>query len=394
MKIDSKRSRLFFKSPWLLLVFLVIPLVVILSIIFHIKLPLVNSKYLLLINNACFSLLVLARFFYYLAGLKKSLRYGPENGSPSRNIELSQSVDSAQVTLSRAGFVFDAGGHYGEKRDFGYAGTVLLYAGLFIVLFTGTLDNLYQFSGTIQYGVGAPVDLQKRAVFKKVSVGPLGSDLSSLPKMQIVRQHFPSAAYPQGATEAIFRFQDGREQQTILKSPEPFRAGSYDIYMSKMVYEPKIAITINDTEPVFNGKVILNQLPKSVDGFNFYGTFVEGLIDGKVYYQPEKSRLRVVLHQGAQQLLDTELVFQVDRLSRSANFAIMCERMGIWSEIYVVHRRHMTLIFFGGIVAVIGLLLRIMIRPQRVWLEKTAGGCKAGTVGYDAERRLKDEEKG
>ena len=217
--------------------------------------------------------------------------------------------------------------------------------------------------------------------FKKLSVGPITTDLSTLPKMRILRQFFPDSSYPGGATEVIFQFPDGKEQMLILKAPEPFKAGAYDIYMSKMVYEPKIAITIDDFRPVFSGKVSLEQLPEAVEGFSFFGTFTEGPIDGKVFFQPEKSRLRVVVSQGAQQLLDTELVFQVDQLSRSANFAIRCEQMGVWSEIYIVHRRHMPVIFFGGVVAIIGLLMRIMFRPQRVWLEEVPEGCVVRAVG-------------
>jgi hypothetical protein len=388
MKIDSKLSRLFFKSPWLLLVFFIIPLVVILSVVFHIKLPLTGSKYPLLVNNTCFSLFVLVRFLYYLSSLAKRLRYGAENCIPLQSTESSRTIDSVRISLTQAGYVFDTGGNYGEKRDYGYVGTVLLYAGLFFVLFTGSVDNLFQFSGTVRDGIGVATDLKKMDVYKNVSIGPVTANLTTLPKMRIVRQFFPNFTYPRGATEVAFQFPDGKEQQVILKSPEPFKAGAYDIYMSRMVYEPKIVITIDNMRPVFDGKVTLDQLPESVNGFSFFGAFVEGPIDGKVYYQPEKSLLRVVVNQGSQQLLDTELVFQVDRLSRSANFAIMCERMGVWSEIYVVHRRHMPVIFFGGIVAVIGLLMRIIMRPQRVWLEKADDGCRVRSVGKETRRLL------
>jgi cytochrome c biogenesis protein ResB len=382
------RSELFFRSPWLLLIFIVIPIMVIFSVVFHFKLPLTHSAYPLLVNNACFGLLALIRFLYYLARLTKKFRYIPSAGVPQKSTIVTQSTDRVCESLSAAGYLLDADGHYGEKHDFGYIGTLLVYAGLFIVFLTGTLDNMYQFSGTIRDGVGIATDLQKLDSFKKVSVGPITADLSTLPKMRIVRQFFPSKTYPEGATEVAFRFPDGKEQETILKAPEPFRAGAYDIYMSKMVYEPRLAITIDNTKPVFNGTVTLDQLPEEVNGFSFHGAFAEGLIDGEVFYQPAKSRLRVIVNQGAQRLIDTELVFQVDRLSRSANFAVTCERMGVWSEIYVVHRRHMSVIFFGGFLALIGLLLRIVIRPQRVWLEETDGGCQVRITGEEANKLL------
>ncbi|MDD5284692.1 MAG: hypothetical protein PHD54_02435 [Desulfuromonadaceae bacterium] len=391
MNIDSKLFRFFLRSPWSLLIFFIIPLIVILSVIFHIKLPLAGSKYPLLLNNVCFTLFLFSRFLYTLLGIKKSIRYGSGDGMPRRSVELACPTDAARKTLADAGFLFDTSGNYGEKRETGYLGTVLLYAGLFFVLFTGSLDNLFQFSGTIRDGIGVPTDLKMLDAYKKVSVGPVTTDLSTLPKMRIIGQFFPDDTYPRGATEVVFQFNDGKERTVILKSPEPFKAGAYDIYMSKMVYEPKLAITIDGSKLVFNGRVLLDQLPENENGFSFYGTFAEGVIDGKVYYQPEKSRLRVVVHQGRQQLLDTELLFQKDRLSRSANFAVACETMGVWSEIYVVHRRHMSLIYLGGVLAVIGLLMRVMIRPQRVWLEETGEGCRVRAVGNDAEKRLKAE---
>ncbi len=51
----------------------------------------------------------------------------------------------------------------------------------------------------------------------------------------------------------------------------------------------------------------------------------------------------------------------------------------------------MNIIALGGIVAFIGLVMRIAIRPRRVWLEETAAGCRVKAVGRDIERLLKDE---
>jgi hypothetical protein len=391
MKTDSKLLRFIFTSPWLLLLFLIIPLLVVLSVSFHIHLPFANSKYPLLFNNACFSLLIAFRFFYYLLGMTKAIRYGAGKGVPRQSLEIALPVATVRCSLAGYNYAFDTVGNYGEKREHGYTGTMIIYAGLCIVFITGTLDNMYQFSGTLQDGIGVATDLKKMEAYKRVSIGPIAANLATLPKMKIVRQYFPNATYPRGATEVAFQFPDGKEQQVILKSPDPFRAGAYDIYMSKMVYEPRIVVTLDDSMPVYNGQVTLDQLVTKENGYGFYGTFAEGLLDGKVYYQPEKSLLRVILHQGNQQLLDTELFFQVDRLSRSANFAIRCERMGVWSEIYVVHRRHLPLILLGGILAAIGLLMRLYFRPQRVWLEETLDGCRVRWVGKEAEKLLKVE---
>jgi hypothetical protein len=292
--------------------------------------------------------------------MKKEIRYGSGKGVPRQSVEIKSQIETVRSSLTGSGFVFDASGKYGEKRDFGYPGTMLLYAGLCFVLFTGTLDNMFQFSGTLLDGVGVATNLNKIESYQRVSTGPFATKPTNLPKMRIVRQYFPSTTYPRGATEVAFHFSDGKEQQVILNPSDFFRAGAYDINMTKMVYEPRLAIKINDLNQVFNCQVKLNQIVTKENGYGFYGTFVEGVIEVKVYYQPEKSLLRVIMNQREKQLLDTELLFQVDRFSRSGNFSIMCERMGVWSEIYVVHRRHMSMILLGGILAVIGLLMRII----------------------------------
>ena len=391
MNTDSKLARLVFTSPGLLLVFLVIPLLVVLSIAFHIRLPFASSTYPLLFNNSCFSLVMALRFLYYLSGITKAVRYGSCYGVPRQSLEISRPAGTILSSFVSTGYIFVTGGDYGEKRDLGYTGTMILYAGLFVVLSTGTIDNMRQFSGSLLDGVGASTDLNRTEVYSRLTTGPLTSKLTTLPKMKIIKQIIPDNTYPRGAAEIAFHSADGKESTAVITSSNRFRAGPYDIFMTKLVFEPWIAITIDDSIPVFNGQVMLNQLETKANGYGFYGTFVEGLIDGKVYYQPEISRLKIVLHQGDQLLLETEQIFQLDRLSKSANFTTVCEKMGVWSEIQVVRRRHMPVIFLGGILALIGLVMRLAIRPQRVWLEVTPEGCRVRVVGKEAMRLLRDE---
>ena len=391
MKTDSKLSRLVFTSPWLLLVFLVIPLLVFLSVSFHVRLPFASTTYPLLFNNSCFSLVIALRFLYYLSGMTKVVRYGSCYGVPRQSLEIARPAGTIFSSMVRSGYIFVTGGDYGEKRDLGYTGTMILYAGLFVVLSTGTIDNMRQFSGKLLDGVGASTDLNRTEVYRHFTTGPLTSKLTTLPTMKIIRQIIPDTTYPRGAAEIAFHSADGKDSTAVITASNPFRAGPYDIFMTKLVFEPWIAITIDDSTPVFSGQTMLNQLETKVDGYSFYGTFVEGLIDGKVYYQPEKSRLKVVLYHGDQLLMKTEQIFQHDRLSKSANFTTVCEKMGVWSEIYVVRRRHMPVIFLGGVLALIGLVMRVTIRPQRVWLEETPEGCRVRVVGKEAIRLLKDE---
>jgi hypothetical protein len=354
-------------------------------------LPLAGSKSPILYNNACLSLFIALRFLYYLKGMTGRIKYGAECGMPRKTTESTQSVSVLRNSLTTAGYQFDNAGSYAEKSDRGYLGTMLLYAGLFIVIFTGTLDNMRQFSGTILHSVGASLDLNASDKYRVLATGPFTDEPTTLPKMKIIRHLIPDATYPRGAADVVFINTTGKEQQVILKAPDPYYAGEFDIYMAKMLYEPTIAVSIDGATPVYNGKLMLKPLAEKVDNFGFYTAFVDGNLDGEVYYQPEKSRLKMVLRQGSNTLMDKELIFQVERQQTMGNISFTVERMGVWSEIHVVKRRHFPLIIFGGVVALIGLLIRLVIRPQRVWLEEADHGCRIRVSGKDVERRLKTE---
>ena len=389
MKSDSKFSRFAFVSPWPLLIFFIIPILFVLSVKFHLQLPLAGSKAPILYNNACLSLFVALRFLYYLKGMTGSIRYGAKRGMPLNVTECVSSASVLRSSLTSAGYQFDSSGTYAEKSDRGYLGTTLLYAGLFIVISTGTVDNMRQFSGTLLHGVGTSVDLNNTEKYRALITGPFTTEPTTLPKMKIIRHLIPDAVNPNGAADVVFIGATGKEQQTILKAPVPYRNGEFDIYMAKMIYEPKIAVAIDGASPVFNGQIMLWPLAKKVNDFGFYAPFSEGNLDGELFYQPEKSRLKMVLRQGSNILMDKELIFQVDRQQAMGNISFTVERMGVWSEIHVVKRRHFPLIIFGGIAAFIGLMARLVIRPKRVWLEETAGECRVRWVGKNLMRNEK-----
>ena len=49
----------------------------------------------------------------------------------------------------------------------------------------------------------------------------------------------------------------------------------------------------------------------------------------------------------------------------------------------------MILVYFGLGIAVIGILLRLIFHPQRVWLEEIPEGCRVWGGGGEAKRLLK-----
>ena len=374
MNTDNKIIRLIVVSPWSLLIFLVIPVLVILSVKFHLQLPVTNPTGLLTVNNVCFAVLVAIRLLWSLSKSMKSLRYSSACGRPRNAVTLRMPLGQAQRTLQGAGYTLSPDGTYGEKRDFGYLGTTLFYTGLLVLLTIGIWDNLQQFSGTLLDGMGPATKLSKIASYSRVNKGMYPARLDSLPQVIITRQIFPDSNLPKGATEVALLSEDGTEQKKILVPGVPLRSGNFDIAMTKLVFEPQLVIKTTNGAVLFDELVKLDPLVQKRGVYSFYGIFQGYGIGGGIYYQPETSSLMVVVSKGDKKVV-SDLVFQVDQQVTTGEYTISCTKMGQWTEIRVVHRRHKELMVFGAIAALFGLLLRILIRPQRVWLEETGQGC-------------------
>jgi len=383
MKAESKLSRLVLVSPWSLLVFLFIPLLVILSVTLHLHLPLVGSATPLLVNNVCFTFFVACRLLRYLAGIRKSFRYGAACCRPRQSFTLSSPAVEVRALLEKTGYSFDADGLYGEKRDIGYLGTTLMYTGLFILLSIGSWDNLRQFSGMLLDGMGPATSLNKVESYLSINKGPLAASPDSLPRMRILSQSLPDSTYPKGTTTVALTAEDGKTQEYTLIPGKPVSYGAFEISMAKLVFQPQIVIKYSDSGiTLIDELVTLNPLVQKRGVYSFYGLFQGPILGGGVYYQPEKSMLMVVITKGNEKVV-TDLAFQVDQQVTKGDYILSCAKMGQWSEIHVVHRRHKGLLVMGAVIAAIGLMLRIAIRPQRVWLDEVAEGCRIWSTGKE-----------
>lgn len=390
MKAESKLSRLVLISPWFLLIFLVIPLLAVLSITLNYRLPLVGST-TLLVNNVCFSFFTACRLLRYLAGTRKPIRYGAACSKPRQSVTFPLKATEVHALLGKAGYSFDTENLYGERRDIGYLGTTIMYGGLFLLLFVGSWDNLRQFSGVLLDGIGPATSLNKSESYLRINKGPLAANTASLPRMQIISQSLPDSAYPKGATDVVLTAEDGNSQKHTLIPGKPVSYGPFDISMTKLVFQPQIVIKQKDSGILFNGLVTLDPLVQKRGVYSFYGLFQGNILGGGVYYQPERNMLMVVISKGDEKVV-TDLTFQVDQQVVKGDYILSCAKMGQWSEIHIIHRRHKGLLVIGGIIAAIGLMLRIAIRPQRIWLAETAEGCTIWSSDKNTMNRLKAQD--
>jgi hypothetical protein len=349
---------------------------------------------MLLGNNICLLICLVVRLQRNLAGLRRGIRYGVELPRRAASVELERSCVQVREDLTSAGFHFDAVGSYGEKRDLGYLGTTLIYGGLVVMLFFGVWDNLRQFSGTVIKGPGAAIDLSKADKYYHLITGPLASP-AGVPLLKVTKQVFPDNTYPFGATEIGLYGKDRKwvGGAFIDANKGPYRFGGYDIYLNRLLVD--LALTIRTKGSVenniFDDAVKLMPLyGNKVDDFIMYGTFTTPAgDDGEVWFDPTHNIFRITLTHGGQKVIETDYAYQVYREKEAGNFVVSIMGSGQWSEIHVVRRRHMVLIIAGGVLAVLGLLLRVLFRPQRVWLEETAAGCRVHSVGGETEKLIK-----
>jgi hypothetical protein len=397
MHNNSRLRRLVLDSPLFLLVFAVLPGLLILSSFLHLKLPFHFTTKMLLANIICLLAFVAVRLFRNLSGLRRDIRYGVGRRRPSISQDLARPAAVVRADLEKEGYRFTGDGAYAEKADLGYPGTVLVYGGLFIVLAIGTWDNLAQFSGTFVHGIGKAAPLDRREIYYPLVSGPLSS-IAGLPKLEITKLNFTDKEHPKGTVGIVLWSQDNKPLGTdvIVAMGDPYRYRGHDIFVSKLLVDAGLSIKTKDKNNreviIFRDAVKLSPLWKKEGEYSFYGTFTDRAnLDGELLYNPEKNVFKIKMSRDGKKVLETEFPFQVVLHKVEGDYDLSFIGVGRWAEIHVVRRRNMAMLWLGGIISALGLIMRIVFRPQRIWLEETTVGCRAWAVGGATKRRLKVE---
>lgn len=393
MSNDSKLLRFLVRSPLPLIIFIIMPAALVLSATLHIPLPFRITQKMLLANNCALLLFLAARLLHYLSGLRHVIRYGKSAQPAAAPLTPARSAAQLREELTQKGYHWSTDGSYAEKRDLGYLGTVLIYGGLVLLLFIGTWENLSQFSGTLLHGIGLPADLEKRGSYSPLTRGILAST-SGLPKLEVTKQIFASSTYNRGASNITLWPKDGSAplRTTLVGSGDPYRYKGFDIYLAKQLVDVALNIKTRSNRdiPVFYDSVKLSPLWKKEGDYSMYGAFkTPAGHEGEVLYNPDKKTFKFTMTREGKTELDTEYVLYQYREKEVGDFVLSIDAMGNWSEIHVVRRRHMELLWVGGVIALLGLIMRIAFRPQRIWLEETPEGCRCWAAGGEAARAVK-----
>ena len=388
MQQTTRASRLIkflLTSPWFLLIFLIAPGFTIVSHEQHRA----YHQNLLLINNCIFLLCLALRIAWYLIRLPFDIRYGAGSARRKGSRPLRQTLAQVRERLSGAGFRFDPRGAYGERHDPGYLGTILLYCGLLLTLSVGCYDNARQYSGLIVTGIGNPVPLNAAATYSgDPIVGPLATP-EFLPQLQIKQMIVSDKQWPDGAARIGLLDSEGTEIADGFTAPgKPFHFRDYEFRLVSFKYQAAVELK-EGTGELFAGILRFSPMPVKQKGFDYYASLPSaGNVTGDAWFNPATGTLRVIAAKNGEQIVDSYLKMYVKIVDKQGDYQVAFKSLGQAPLIQVVRNRHMHLIVAGLIVALLGLLLRLAFRPQRVWLEEEGAGCRVNSAGRKTQQLL------
>lgn len=376
---SSVMARKFFTSPYLLLVFLIIPAYVILGLKLHFHV----SGDLLLTNNIVFALFIGLRLAWYALKLRADIRYGADRCPSSDGMELGRSSSHVQAELKRAGYRFEADGSYGEKKDLGYWGTTLLYGGLLVLLLAGSYDYTHEYSVMGRLGVGEPMSLDSTGLLGQYEAGFLAGT-TELPLVQVKKQILPNAEWPNGATEIALLSKDRTELAKSTIAPgKPFRYHGLDFYMTRFVFDAMFVLR-QGSSVTYESFVKLLPLAVKKGEYSYVGSLKTdnfANVKGVAMLNPEKKKLHVEATSADKKAFNGELELWGKNKMAQGEYYATFDGLAQWSEIRVARGRHRLTLMFGAALVILGGLMRLAIRPQRVWLEETGAGCRVKAVG-------------
>jgi hypothetical protein len=393
MKKNSRLNRFVFTSPWLPLIFISLFALSIYAEYANLPLPgfIHSPRSLIFVNNICFLLVIALRFISQLSRLSREFRYDASE-RPRKPAGISTAPrETIHAKFASAGFCFDKSG-YGEKRNLSLPATTIIYGGILFALLVGSYDNMLQFSSVLAQGVGAPLPLNVPESYSSISSGPLAS-LKDMPRLQVKRLFFADAQWPKGAVEIALHDQGTSNavvaEGTVAKDGKPLVYRGLDYHLGRFLFEVPLQISTDNKHLEFDSTLVMKPLVPPLGNYTYYASFEGVRLLWDLLYDPAGKAFRLVGGENGKNVVDVVIVFGRDTAKQMGSFIARVPRIVQRAEIHVVRHRHLILVYFGLGIAVIGILLRLIFHPQRVWLEEIPEGCRVWGGGGEAKRLLK-----
>jgi hypothetical protein len=164
--------------------------------------------------------------------------------------------------------------------------------------------------------------------------------------------------------------------------------------MTRFIFDALIVIS-GGNSIAYEGFVKFYPLPVKKGEYSYYGGIINKTSEkfrGAAWLNPaDKKKVRVEATLDGKKLVDTELELWGESKKTQGEYTAKLEGLAQWSELRVARSRHTVMLMIGAVLAVIGGLLRIAVRPQRVWLEEAGEASLVRATGGKALKLLQDK---
>jgi hypothetical protein len=386
----SAMNKFVFTSPWLPLIFIALFAGAIYAEFARIPLPSffpIPIKFILF-NNLCLLLVIALRFIDQLVRTVKTCYYSAGDWAQRNEFISPDPIDTVRGELTKAGFFIDSSG-YGEKRTPAQLAMPLVYGGILLALLIGSYDNYFHISGVFFQGEGAPAQLSNESLYLHIVKGPLAT-LNNLPKLQVRKNIYKAPLWPNGAVELALLDKNNKEiiKGTVGKEGKPLVYDGIEYHFGRFLTDIPLLIASDNRQEEFQNHVKVKPLDKPEGNFTHYANFEGNSLLWDVLYDPTTRTIRLLGGKDGKNVVDGVYHFGRDATVHMGRFSVNVPGLSNWAEIHVVHPRHMLLVLIGAGFMAVGILMRIIFRPQRVWLEETPEGCRVWATGEKARKAV------
>jgi hypothetical protein len=389
-KKSSGLHRLVYSSPWLLLIFIGLFALCIYAEYARLPVPryIPSPRRLILFSNFCFLLVIALRFVNLLSRFSREQRYDAGDRPLTDAHLCAAPLETLRAEFAAAGFRLDKNG-YGEKRTLSLPATTIIYGGMLLALLVGTYDNMRSFSAVFFQGEGAPSPLDDAVLYFNVSKGPLAS-VKNMPRFQVRKLIYANAQWPKGAVEIALSDKDNHAvaQGIVAKDGKPLVYRGLEYHLGRFLADVPLLIATDNMHLEFEDTLKVQPLDPPQGNYTYYASFKGKRLLWDILYDPAGKAIRFLGGKNGKNVVDGVYIFGRDTAVQMGPFIAKVPFLTEWAEIHVVRPRHMLLVYVGLGITIIGMLMRLVFRPVRVWLEGAPEGCRVWAVGGEAKKLL------
>jgi len=211
-----------------------------------------------------------------------------------------------------------------------------------------------------------------------------------MPKLQVRKVIYKDAKWPKGAVEMALYDKNNVvvAKGMVAKDGKPLVYRGLDYHLGRFLADVPLLIATDNLHLEFENTLKVQPLDVPQGNYGYYASFQGHRLQWDVLYDPATKAVKLLGGKNGKNLVDGEYHFGRDTAVRMGEYVVKVPWLAEWTEIHVVRPRHMPLVYIGAAIALVGVLLRILFHPQRVWLEETPEGCRAWAVGGEAKKAV------